>query len=179
MVAGTGLEPATLRVIASRRSPSCVVLFSMHSIAPKLALGATSLEKTCHRHLFSSLTQRATLVVLITPKPIYWSKFSRNKKKLATPNGVPSFFGCGDRTWTCDLRVMSPTSYQLLYPAIFTFLARKLLYTKYCQNATPKFNFFEKVLQEGFFLYKSPAFWYNMFTETQLLYYMKEGEHLC
>ena len=26
-------------------------------------------------------------------------------------------FGCGDRTWTCGLRVMSPTSYQLLYPA--------------------------------------------------------------
>ena len=27
--------------------------------------------------------------------------------------------GCGDRTWTYDLRVMSPTSYQLLYSAIF------------------------------------------------------------
>ena len=29
-----------------------------------------------------------------------------------------NFCGCGDRTWTCDLRVMSPTSYQLLHPAI-------------------------------------------------------------
>ena len=28
-------------------------------------------------------------------------------------------FGCGNRTWTCGLRVMSPTSYQLLHPAIF------------------------------------------------------------
>ena len=27
--------------------------------------------------------------------------------------------GCGDRTRTCDLRVMSPTSYQLLYSAIW------------------------------------------------------------
>ena len=27
--------------------------------------------------------------------------------------------GCGGRTWTNDLRVMSPTSYQLLYPAIY------------------------------------------------------------
>ena len=27
--------------------------------------------------------------------------------------------GCGGRIWTNDLRVMSPTSYQLLYPAIF------------------------------------------------------------
>ena len=45
---------------------------------------------------------------------------------------VPGFFGaisflvaqcgCGDRTRTCDLRVMSPTSYQLLYSAIYTFV---------------------------------------------------------
>ena len=30
------------------------------------------------------------------------------------------FFGCGSWTWTNDLRVMSPTSYQLLHPAILT-----------------------------------------------------------
>ncbi len=35
---------------------------------------------------------------------------------------------------------MSPTSYQLLYPAIFTFLVRELLYIKYSQIATPKFK---------------------------------------
>ena len=29
-------------------------------------------------------------------------------------------FGCGGRTRTYDLRVMSPTSFQLLYSAIFT-----------------------------------------------------------
>ena len=29
------------------------------------------------------------------------------------------FFGCGGRTRTYDLRVMSPTSFQLLYSAIF------------------------------------------------------------
>ena len=27
-------------------------------------------------------------------------------------------FGCGGRIWTFDLRVMSPTSYQLLHPAV-------------------------------------------------------------
>ena len=32
-------------------------------------------------------------------------------------------FGCGDRTWTCDLRVMSPTSYQLLHPAMWLMVA--------------------------------------------------------
>ena len=29
-----------------------------------------------------------------------------------------NWFGCGGRTWTYGLRVMSPTSYQLLHPAI-------------------------------------------------------------
>ena len=29
------------------------------------------------------------------------------------------FYGCGGRTRTYDLRVMSPTSFQLLYSAIF------------------------------------------------------------
>lgn len=31
-----------------------------------------------------------------------------------------SFFSSGGRTRTCDLRVMSPTSYRLLYPAMWT-----------------------------------------------------------
>ena len=35
-----------------------------------------------------------------------------------SPTDVSDFFyGCGGRTWTYDLRVMSPTSYRLLYPA--------------------------------------------------------------
>ena len=34
---------------------------------------------------------------------------------------ISGFSGCGGRTRTCDLRVMSPTSYQLLYSAIFSF----------------------------------------------------------
>ena len=29
-----------------------------------------------------------------------------------------NFYGCGSRIWTCDLRVMSPTSCQLLHPAM-------------------------------------------------------------
>ena len=40
--------------------------------------------------------------------------------------------GCGDRTWTCGLRVMSPTSYQLLYPAIFIFSLRQRSFTSEC-----------------------------------------------
>ena len=40
--------------------------------------------------------------------------------------------GCGDRTWTCGLRVMSPTSYQLLYPAIFIFSLRRRSFTSEC-----------------------------------------------
>ena len=44
----------------------------------------------------------------------------RSSKKIATKN-LKSLMairtGCGGRTWTYDLRVMSPTSYQLLHPA--------------------------------------------------------------
>ena len=36
------------------------------------------------------------------------------------------FSGCGERIRTNDLRVMSPTSYQLLYPAIFSLLFQSL-----------------------------------------------------
>lgn len=55
--------------------------------------------------------------------------------KMATPTGLEPVIssvtgrrdnqlrygaiGCGGRTRTCDLRVMSPASYQLLYPALF------------------------------------------------------------
>ena len=35
---------------------------------------------------------------------------------------IRCFYGCGGRTRTYDLRVMSPTSYQLLYSAIFSIL---------------------------------------------------------
>ena len=44
------------------------------------------------------------------------------KKKTADFIRNQRFYGCGDRTRTCDLRVMSPTSYQLLYSAISTFV---------------------------------------------------------
>ena len=36
---------------------------------------------------------------------------SRYNKK-GTPYGIPFCWNCGDRIWTCDLRVMSPTSYR-------------------------------------------------------------------
>ena len=46
----------------------------------------------------------------------------------------PVFFGCGGRTRTYDLRVMSPTSFQLLYSAIYAPLS--------CQCIVPHFNVF-------------------------------------
>lgn len=51
--------------------------------------------------------------------------------------------GCGGRTRTYDLRVMSPTSFQLLYPAIFCSL---LLQYKY--NIS-----FERKMQEFFYIF--------------------------
>ena len=43
------------------------------------------------------------------------SAYSQRKKPPTFVGGFPS---SGNRTRTCDLRVMSPTSYLLLYPAI-------------------------------------------------------------
>ncbi len=47
--------------------------------------------------------------------------FSTHKmqEKVLKPCDFRTFYGCGRRTRTSDLRVMSPTSFQLLYPAIW------------------------------------------------------------
>ena len=47
------------------------------------------------------------------------SSFFPLRKEKSHPDWDDFFFsGCGRRTRTSDLRVMSPTSFQLLYPAI-------------------------------------------------------------
>ena len=48
------------------------------------------------------------------------------------------FFGCGGRTRTYDLRVMSPTSFQLLYSAIWGALLR-------CLGIVPRLSRFVKM----------------------------------
>ena len=60
-------------------------------------------------------------------------------KKL--PIGQFSIFGCGDRTWTCDLRVMSPTSYQLLYPA-----TSDCPFGNHYINITPHIHIYDAIL---------------------------------
>ena len=47
---------------------------------------------------------------------VWWFWFKNKKPRDIKPRGF--LFGSGDRTWTCNLRVMSPTSYQLLHPAM-------------------------------------------------------------
>ena len=50
------------------------------------------------------------------------SEISKKQKEIEPNIKIRLYFsGCGGRTRTCDLRVMSPTSYQLLYAAIFHF----------------------------------------------------------
>ena len=44
---------------------------------------------------------------------------AKNKEKPLISIEISCFYGCGGRTRTYDLRVMSPTSYQLLYSAIY------------------------------------------------------------
>ena len=72
----------------------------------------------------------ATTACAVSPTGSAWQLCSENPSvatvsiahstKRKPPYWVVSFCGCGDKTRTCDLRVMSPTSYQLLYPAIFS-----------------------------------------------------------
>ena len=55
-----------------------------------------------------------------------WTRKNPETVAASGFSGATSFLvaqcGCGDRTRTCDLRVMSPTSYQLLYSAISHFV---------------------------------------------------------
>ena len=46
-------------------------------------------------------------------------KCGKKLEKHRIPFEIRCFYGCGGRTRTYDLRVMSPTSFQLLYSAIF------------------------------------------------------------
>ena len=54
----------------------------------------------------------------------YLHKYKQIQQNGSDIVSKPFFNGCGGRTRTCDLRVMSPTSYQLLYSAIFNFCLR-------------------------------------------------------
>ena len=66
-----------------------------------------------------------------------FSKFIIQEKVLKSYD-FRTFYGCGGRTRTYDLRVMSPTSFQLLYSAIFgcapqcsNILARDSIFVKH------------------------------------------------
>ena len=55
----------------------------------------------------------------VWPIFIPYQKVIETKKNHGKSRG---FYGCGGRTRTYDLRVMSPTSFQLLYSAIWALL---------------------------------------------------------
>ena len=55
-----------------------------------------------------------------SPRPFYGvRKCGKKLEKHRISFEIRCFYGCGGRTRTYDLRVMSPTSFQLLYSAIF------------------------------------------------------------
>ncbi len=47
----------------------------------------------------------------------------KTRKSTVFLSNTVLFYGCGGRTRTYDLRVMSPTSFQLLYSAMFIALS--------------------------------------------------------
>ena len=101
-----------LRVTSHKASPclplrNIVAYACLERIAMLLISSPQRHALICHRQRRTVSPQRAPLIVLITRQ-----KKNCHKRQFLN--------GCGDRTWTCDLRVMSPTSYQLLYPAILS-----------------------------------------------------------
>ena len=69
----------------------------------------------------SQLSYAAVYMELITRFELVTSSLPR----MRSTNWAISAYqlGCGKRTWTSDLRVMSPTSYLLLHPAILKWWA--------------------------------------------------------
>ena len=66
--------------------------------------------------------QRKTLDNLTNPEVVQ-GLLCKPRKEKSHPFWDDFFFsGCGGRTRTYDLRVMSPTSFQLLYSAIWALL---------------------------------------------------------
>ncbi len=71
------------------------------------------------------------------------------KQKKNRPNGRFFVVGCGDRIRTCDLRVMSPTSYQLLHPAsISSFFSPLPVFRTWCRR--PGSNRYENYFSRDF-----------------------------
>ena len=77
-----------------------------------------SAENNCSNQCLHWLLQHADGMLLC-----YGFESALHKKKRSPPFWVDfAFSGCGRRTRTSGLRVMSPTSFQLLYPAILNAL---------------------------------------------------------
>ena len=119
LVAETGFEPATSVLIASRRL----------AVPEKIYRSRSSLDffDRCGKHLlavsFPECARGAfpTSYARRSHNPKWQANACHESKQKQHPKGCCFLFGCGDRIRTCDLRVMSPTSYQLLYPAILYF----------------------------------------------------------
>ena len=82
----------------------------VYSPCPATCFTAVTSLKTPHRGVFSSFTQRATLVGLITRG--HDPQFRFAAKKNGIPTGMPFFLVAEAGFEPHDLRVMSPTSYQ-------------------------------------------------------------------
>ena len=104
-----------LRVIASRRPSRIVVSGAITDRFRYSLLCGVSLRENAALWRFHLLTQRATLVSLITRSTPDAEPFTRAKRKGSTRCYL-FFLVAGMGFETHDLRVMSPTSYQAALP---------------------------------------------------------------
>ena len=87
-----------------------------------------------------------------SPRPLCGvRKCGKKLEKHRISFEIRCFYGCGGRTRTYDLRVMSPTSYQLLYSAISSALAECLyILPRACPFVKLFFHFFVFLLSTPF-----------------------------
>ncbi len=100
-------------------------IYSPPRLATSLSLQWRRTESNCRHTELQSVALPTELLRLgnVTTVPTGFEPAiscvtGRRDNRYTTGPYSYSFFNCGDRTRTCDLRVMSPTSCQLLYPAI-------------------------------------------------------------
>ena len=84
-----------------------------------------------------------------TLKSLYLQGFRQRNRTLKNVSFLVPYGGCGSKTRTYDLRVMSPTSYQLLHPAILNmpeFLSVLYIIAENMHMSIPNLYYSQKML---------------------------------
>ena len=115
----------------------------------------TDLSTACYSNMGQNMGQIVWYQIALNYSELLDIK---TKEKVPKSYNFRTFYGCGGRTRTYDLRVMSPTSYQLLYSAIFYwhFLSACILYHRKAALSRQIFSTFFTLFIAEHYVIKSP-----------------------